>query len=45
MVKTVTISKKLYFFIKRLKRKKLALTAFYYVSPEIWLGNSKMLIG
>ena len=37
---------KLYFFIKRLqsKKKKLVLTSFYYVSWEIWLGNSKKLI-
>ena len=26
------------------KKKKLALTLFYYVSREIWLGNSKKLI-
>ena len=26
------------------KRKKLALTLFYYASREIWLGNSKKLI-
>ena len=26
------------------KKKKLALTFFYYVSREIWLGNSKKLI-
>ena len=26
------------------KKKNLALTLFYYVSREIWLGNSKMLI-
>ena len=26
------------------KKKKLALTLFYYVSREIWLGNSKNLI-
>ena len=45
-VKTVTLYKKLYFFIKSLesKKKKLALTSFYYVSREIWLGNSKKLI-
>ena len=42
MVKTVTIYKKL-FFIKSLKskKKKLTLTLLYYVSREIWLGNSK----
>ena len=46
MIKTVTFYKKLYFFIKNLKNKKknLALTSFYYVSGEIWLGNSKKLI-
>ena len=34
------------FFIKSLKskKKKLALTSFYYVNQEIWLGNSKNLI-
>ena len=44
--KTVALYKKLYFFIKGLKskKKKLALTLFYYVSREIWLGNSKFLI-
>ena len=26
------------------KKKKLALTLFYYVSREIWLDNSKKLI-
>ena len=26
------------------KKKKLALTLFYYVSREIWLGNSKKVI-
>ena len=26
------------------KKKKLALTLFYYVSREVWLGNSKRLI-
>ena len=42
-VKTVKLYKKLYFFIKSLKskKKKLALTSFYYVSREMWLGNSK----
>ena len=46
MVKTVTVYKKLHFFIKNLesKKKKLALTSFYYVSREIWLGNLKKLI-
>ena len=45
-VKTVTLYKKLHFFIKSLKskKKKLALTSSYYVSREIWLGNSKNLI-
>ena len=40
------ITVKLYFFIESLKskKKKLALTSFYYVSWEIWLGNSKKLI-
>ena len=33
----------MFFFIKS-KKKKLALTSFYYVSREIWLGNSKKLI-
>ena len=44
-VQTVTLYKKL-FFIKSLKSKieKLALTSFYCVSPEKWLGNSKKLI-
>ena len=34
------------FFIESLKSKKnkLALTLFYYVIREIWLGNSKKLI-
>ena len=34
------------FFIKSLKntKKKLVLTSFYYVSWQIWLGNSKKLI-
>ena len=42
-VKTVTLYKKLYFFIKSLesKKKKLALTSFQYVNQETWLGNSK----
>ena len=33
------------FFIKSLKskKKKMALTSFYYVSREIWLVNSKKL--
>ena len=26
------------------KKKKLALTLFYYVSREIWLGNTEKLI-
>ena len=45
-VKTVTLYKKLYFFIKRVKgkKKKLTLTSFYYVSREILLGNLKTLI-
>ena len=45
-VKTVTLYKTLYFFIKSLKSKKknLALTSFYYVNREIWFGNSKKLI-
>ena len=30
--------------ILRSKKKKLALTLFYYVIREIWLGNSKMVI-
>ena len=44
-VKTVTLYKKLYFFIKSLKtiKKKLALTSFY-VTQTIWLGSSKKLI-
>ena len=35
-----------FFFVKSLRRKKkkLTLTSFYYVSREIWLGNSKKLI-
>ena len=43
-VKTVTLYiRNFIFFIKNLKnkKKKLALTLFYYVSREIWLGNSK----
>ena len=46
MVKTVTLDKKRYFFIKSLKskEKKLALASLYYVSREIWFGNSKKLI-
>ena len=38
-VKIVTLYEKLYFFIKNVKskKKKLALTSFYYVSQEIWL--------
>ena len=46
MVKTVTLYKKFHFFIKILqsKKKKLALTSFYYVSRKIWFGNSKKLI-
>ena len=46
MVKSEILHKKLYFFIESLKskKKKLALTLFYYVSREIWLGNSKKLI-
>ena len=46
-VKTVTLYTKLFFFfIKSLKskKKKLALTSFYYVGHEIWLRNSKKLI-
>ena len=44
--KTVTVIRNFIFFIKSLKsnKKKLALTSFYYVSREIWLGNSKKLI-
>ena len=40
-VKTVTLYRKLYFFIEALKskKKKLALTSFYYVNQEMWLGN------
>ena len=40
-VKTVTLYRKLYFSIEALKskKKKLALTSFYYVNQEIWLGN------
>ena len=42
----VVTYKNLIFFIKSLKskEKKLALAPFYYVSREIWLGNSKRLI-
>ena len=42
MVKTVTLYKKLYFFIKsfKIKKKKLAVISYYYVSRETWLGNS-----
>ena len=46
-VKTVTLYKEFYFFfIKSLKvkKKKLTLSLFYYVSREIWLENSKKLI-
>ena len=45
-VETQTLYKKLYFFIKRIKSKKkmLALTSFYCVSREMWLGNFKNLI-
>ena len=46
-VKTVTLYKKLFSFIKSLKskkKKKLALTLFHYVSWEIWLASSKKLI-
>ena len=40
------ITIKVYFSIKSLKskKKKLTLTSFYYVSWEIWLGNSEKLI-
>ena len=40
-VKAVTLYKKLYFFVETLKskKKKLALTSFYYVNQEMWLGN------
>ena len=46
-VKTVTLYKKPNFCIKSLKskKKKLALTLFCYVVQEIWLDNSKKLIG
>ena len=46
IVKTVTPTKKLFFFIKiyKSKKKKLVLTLFYYVSREILLGSSKELI-
>ena len=47
MVKTITLYKrKCIFFIKsyKSKKEKLALTSFYYVSRDIWLGNSKKLI-
>ena len=30
--------------VLKARKKKLALTSFYYVSWEIWLGNSKKLI-
>ena len=46
-VKAVTRYEKFWvFFIKSFKnkKKKLALTSFYDVSQEIWLGNSKSLI-
>ena len=45
-IKTLILYKKTFFFIKSLenKKKKLALTSIYYVSQEIWLGNSKKLI-
>ena len=45
-IKLVKLYKKPNFFIKSLKSKKknLALTLFFYVSREIWLGNSKKLI-
>ena len=41
-----TTCRRKFFSIKSLKSKKskLALTSFYYVSQEIWLGNSKKLI-
>ena len=44
-VKTVALDKNLYFFIKSLKsrKKKLALTSFYYFSQETRLDNSKSL--
>ena len=51
-VKTVILYLKNKYFIKTVntlitslksKKKKLALTLFYYVSREIWLGNSKSL--
>ena len=43
---TVNFIRNFAFFIKSLKskKKKLALTSFYYVSREIWLDNSKKLI-
>ena len=45
-VKTEILYGKLYLFIKSLKckKKKPALTSFYFASREIWLGNSKKLI-
>ena len=41
-VKTVTLCKKLYFFMKSLKskKKKLALTSFYCLSRELGFSNS-----
>ena len=43
---TVNFIRNFAFFIKSLKskKKKLALTSFYYVSREMWLDNSKKLI-
>ena len=43
MVKSVTLYKKLYFFIKSLKskKKKLALLLFYYVIREYLVGKFK----
>ena len=40
-VKTVTVNKKLYFFIKSLKKqeKEADTTFVYYVTGEIWLEN------
>ena len=46
-VKTVTLYKEFYFFFiksPKVKKKKLTLSLFYYVSREIWFGNSKKLI-
>ena len=46
MAKTVTLYKKLFLKKKKnleSKKKKLTLTLSYYVSREIWLGNSRKL--